>query len=281
MPSSQTFDCSRRGPQEGLTGQSASIMCSQRSERKAQRHKPLLGLLVLALTTLLALAMSLSVYLNREQVVCNGQMHASMTRSQHHKQLLSHAQGQPNWPDFASLNHTSWQFKGVQKPPAAEGDMDLIPICNSTFLQQHPLSDADYRRSYRPGGPCSMPPNLLDKLSSGQPVNIKVVGGSMTQGRRCFDGKRAWRECAWSSRLQDRLQETFPNANVTVHNVAIPGYSYGHWLQSGMIDGLVSQTDILVVDEQVNSHVSTNAACGKLHFRPRGNLLPSFCLPPG
>jgi hypothetical protein len=157
------------------------------------------------------------------------------------------------WP--SDLHPTSWQFSGVQKPRIAEGDIQLVPLCNASFVRQYPLTNADFERSYIPGSPCSMPPGLLQKMSSGQPVAITVVGGSMTQGRRCLDGKRWQRECSWSSRLQDRLRETFPTGNITVHNKAIPGYSYGHWLQSGMLDGLV-QADVLVIDEQVNSHVS-------------------------
>lgn len=103
-----------------------------------------------------------------------------------------------------------------------------------------------------------MPPDLLQKLDSGHPVEITVLGGSMTQGRRCLDGVRWQRDCSWSSRVQDRLRETFPAGNITVLNKAMPGFSYGHWVQSGMLDGLV-QTDVLIIDEQVNSHVGAGA----------------------
>lgn len=160
------------------------------------------------------------------------------------------------WP--SDIHYTSWQFKGVQMPKIAEGDIDLVPICNASFVRQYPLTGLDFQRSYIPGNPCSMPSGLLQKMSSGQPVQITVVGGSMTQGRRCVDGVRWQRECSWSSRLQDRLHESFPTGNITVHNKAIPGFSYGHWLQSGMMDGLV-QADVLVIDEQVNSHVSAGS----------------------
>lgn len=162
------------------------------------------------------------------------------------------------WP-FAP-EQPRWAFKGVLKPPVAEGEMDLIPLCNASFVEQHPLSDSDYARSYTPGEPCrSLPPGLLQKIQSGQAVRIVVVGGSMTQGRRCFDGKRSWQSCAWSSRLEDRLREVFSGKNITVHNAALPGFSYGHWLSSGMLESL-TEADVVVIDEQVNSHVS--CCCG-------------------
>lgn len=161
--------------------------------------------------------------------------------------------GAAAWP--SDIHYTSWQFKGVQMPRVAEGDIELVPICNASFVRQYPLTSTDFKRSYIPGSPCSMPPGLLQKMSSGQPVTITVVGGSMTQGRRCIDGQRWQRECSWTSRLQDRLRETFPTGNITVQNKAIPGFSYNHWLQSGMLDGLV-QADVMIIDEQVNSHVS-------------------------
>lgn len=158
------------------------------------------------------------------------------------------------WP-LEALHPSEWTFKGVQLPKIAEGDMDLVPVCNSTFYKQHPFNIEDYERSYTPGATCSMPADLLYKIKTGKPVLITVVGGSMTQGRRCTDGKRGWTHCAWSSRLDDRLKEAFPNSNVTVNNIAMPGFSYGHWLKNGMMDGM-AHADVVIIDEQVNSHVS-------------------------
>jgi hypothetical protein len=158
------------------------------------------------------------------------------------------------WP-FAP-EQPRWAFKGVQKASMTDGEADLIPLCNATFVERHPLTDSDYERSYTPGGPCSMPPGLLQKIQSGAAVKIIVVGGSMTRGRACFDGNRTLETCAWSSRLQARLNEVFQDSNITVVNKALPGFSYSNWTGSGMFGGLVD-ADVLIVDEQVNSHVSS------------------------
>lgn len=158
------------------------------------------------------------------------------------------------WP-LAPHEAPSWFFKGVQHVRAKhQGDARLIPLCNDSFVDKHPLAAADYERSFTPGSVCSMPPGLLHKIQSGAPVRIVAVGGSMTQGRECIDGKRAWQTCAWPSRMHDRLNEIFSGSNITVKNAALPGFSYSNWLASGMLDSL-TEADVVIVDQQVNSQV--------------------------
>lgn len=141
--------------------------------------------------------------------------------------------------------------------------MTLAPWCNATFSKKHPLTAADYERSFTPGGACSMPRGLLDALETGsREVTISVVGGSMTHGVKCLDGEHSSCrdkmcenfKCAWPNKMQSRLQQLFPAGRVSVRNKARSGWSYSTWLESGAIDMLV-ETDVLIIDLQINSQV--------------------------
>lgn len=100
-----------------------------------------------------------------------------------------------------------------------------------------------------------MPQDMLRNLQSGQAVRITVVGGSVTVGHNCKDGNKTGTSCAWPQQLQQRLQQVFPNASITLRNKARPAYSYRNWLESGAMLDLLVDTDILLVDLQVNSQV--------------------------
>jgi hypothetical protein len=99
-----------------------------------------------------------------------------------------------------------------------------------------------------------MPGDIINKLHAGDELRITVVGGSVTFGTHCQDLTATGTECAWPQRMQDRLQQVFSNANITVRNSARPGHSYRSWLESGDLMQLLD-TDILLVDLQVNSQV--------------------------
>lgn len=254
----------------GLEGVAMKLATSQPTTSEfallgMKQHRPhttLRGaLLVLALLATMKLLWTIGVQQQQSWTSCSTTSSHNTWRASVHSTAkggyLSAATGVHNadeaWP--SPLLYTAWKFKGVQHPHTAEGDIALVPLCSASFTEHHPLTASDYQRSYRSGHPCNMPPGLLQKIQAGEPVKITVVGGSMTQGLRCYDGKRIMQACAWSRRLQDRLRETFPQANITVHNAALRGFSYGQWVVSGMFDGLVD-TDVAIIDEQANSHVS-------------------------
>jgi hypothetical protein len=138
----------------------------------------------------------------------------------------------------------------------------MCTYCNSSFTKQYPFTQAEhFQRSIHPGSPCSMPPDLLERLQRGsRNFTINIVGGSMTTGAGCVDGSRHQTTCAWGARMQDRLMQMFPKANLTVRNKVVPGRSYRNWLESARLAEL-SDADVLVVDLQVNSQVSWNTAC--------------------
>jgi hypothetical protein len=99
-----------------------------------------------------------------------------------------------------------------------------------------------------------MPSDLLARLRAGDTIRMAVVGGSMTYGSGCNDGDRDNYACAWPRRFQERLQQVFPDANISVSNLAQPGWSYTPWLTSGLVDSLVA-FDVVLIDLLVNSQV--------------------------
>lgn len=151
---------------------------------------------------------------------------------------------------------STWRIPGVRECHA-EGDNSICPWCNSTFTKQHPLSLQHFQRAYLPGEPCSMPAAVLQKLHSGEPLHISVLGGSMTEGVACNDGIRQQSACAWPSRLQERLMQVYPAANITVSNKARRGSHYGAWLEAGDLETFLDGADTLMIDLQVNSQVSS------------------------
>lgn len=161
----------------------------------------------------------------------------------------SYAHDVKNDAAAAALN---WTFPGVQQC-FGESDVSLCSWCNWTFTKQYPFVLEQFSRAYIPGA--RMPPGLLHKLQTGRPVSISIVGGSVTAGRDCRDGSRSQKGCAWPSRLQDRLLQLYPGANLTVVNLAMPAHHYFAWLTRGELSEAV-QADVMLVDLQVNSVVS-------------------------
>lgn len=60
--------------------------------------------------------------------------------------------------------------------------------------------------------------------------------------------------------MKDRLELLYPSGRVTVRNMAQPAWSYSRWLEAGVIDTLV-QSDVLIIDLQVNSQVTSQCCC--------------------
>lgn len=77
----------------------------------------------------------------------------------------------------------------------------------------------------------------------------------MTVGANCIDGSRSGLQCAWPQRVLEHLLLLFPNASITLHNKAQGGRHYAAWIESGELDGLVTEADVLLIDLQVNSQV--------------------------
>jgi hypothetical protein len=152
---------------------------------------------------------------------------------------------------------STWRVPGV-KECNVEGDSSICSWCNATFTKQHPLSPQHFQRAYLPGRACSMPTVVLQKLQSGEPLHVHVLGGSMTHGTGCNDGLRSGPACAWPSRLQQRLMQAYPAANITVSNKARPGSHYGAWLAAGDLESLLEGADLVIIDLQVNSQVSSS-----------------------
>jgi hypothetical protein len=153
---------------------------------------------------------------------------------------------------------STWHLPGVRECHG-EGDNSICQWCNSTLTKHHPLKFQHFQRAYLPGRACSMPTAVLQKLRYGEPLQISVLGGSMTEGVACNDGFRKESACAWPSRLQERLMQVYPAANITVSNKARRGSHYGAWLEAGDLETFLDGADILIIDLQVNSQVSSRS----------------------
>jgi len=188
-------------------------------------------------------------------------VHSSWVRPERQQPVLPAAAAAAAAAAVEAQPHSSlapnWSFTGVQQC-VAEGDPDACTWCNSTFTVRYPLMAEHFQHAFIPGQPCSMPPGVLQRLQSNQSITIAVIGGSMTAGHGCFD-QRHGSQCAWPAKLQHRLQEMYPNASITVKNLARPGFSYTDVLSSGHIHTALN-ADVLLIDLQVNSQVSCKQA---------------------
>ena len=128
---------------------------------------------------------------------------------------------------------------------AAEGDMLACEWCKNAFSNHYPLNVADFQNSFIEGNPCLWK-ELARKFDSGEVIHIGVMGGSMTAGRRCHDAAGS-SHCAWPA----KLEKLFNSPNVIVHNYAVPGADYDHYLASGDLQFI--QCDLLLVDLAVNA----------------------------
>lgn len=160
----------------------------------------------------------------------------------------------PGLQDLSLQAEVEWDFLGLMGSCQSEGDPAICGWCNSTFSKQNPIAWEDRKRSYRQGGACGMPDSVLKKVQAGSNVIISVVGGSMTHGNGCEEGGLTRQECAWPKRMRKRLSMLLPDANITINNLAQPGWHYGSWVQNGNFKAL-NNTDILIVDDQVNSQI--------------------------
>jgi len=85
----------------------------------------------------------------------------------------------------------------------------------------------------------------------------------MTHGSHCSegqdpmcphnDGKCISTRCAWPNKMQNTLKQLYPSGRVVMHNMAQPAWSYGRYVEAGVIDSLV-RSDVLIIDLQVNSY---------------------------
>ena len=63
---------------------------------------------------------------------------------------------------------------------------------------------------------------FMRQLEAGAPVTVVAVGGSVTAGVMCTEGKRALQACCWSRRVFDWISEA-ANGTATYRNVARAG----------------------------------------------------------
>ena len=124
-----------------------------------------------------------------------------------------------------------------------EGDEATCEWCSNSFAEQYPLSVEDFQHSFFEGNPCLWK-ELTRKLDAGEDIQIGVIGGSMTAGVGCYVPRG---QCAWPV----KLEQMFNSSKVTVHNYAIGGANYDHYLANGDLQHI--ECDLMLVDLAVNA----------------------------
>ena len=131
-----------------------------------------------------------------------------------------------------------------------ESSQNVCTQCVDKFSADFPLRAGDLAASYTafPAQPCNWR-GLAAKLAAAQNVTISVVGGSWTAGHGCTSKGPG---CAWPARMEARLRaERQPNIKVT--NLALGGWTYSTWIESGSLRGLAQQSDLVIIDVDVNA----------------------------
>ena len=124
-----------------------------------------------------------------------------------------------------------------------EGDEATCEWCSNSFAEQYPLRVEDFQHSFFEGNPCLWK-ELTRKLDAGEDIQIGVIGGSMTAGVGCYVPRG---QCAWPV----KLEQMFNSSKVTVHNYAIGGVNYDHYLAKGDLQHI--ECDLMLVDLAVNA----------------------------
>ena len=101
---------------------------------------------------------------------------------------------------------------------------------------------------------------FMRQLDAGAPVTVVAVGGSVTAGVMCTEGKRALQACCWSRRVFDWISEA-ANGTATYRNVARAGTTStgflpaaAHVVRQALADAASSAGErvLLFVDFSVN-----------------------------
>lgn len=161
------------------------------------------------------------------------------------------------------LQGTSCSREPTDSPPyyshcamerAAYPSVNWYEMFNATT---YPLSVADFKRITSTARYGKLQP-LLRNLAQGRRISVLVLGGSMTCGINCGQGKLIFKECAWPARFAKWLQEKFPRASVEMHNAARPGTPLRPQLaMMGVLMQELKHVDLILVDTLINDRVST------------------------
>ena len=115
---------------------------------------------------------------------------------------------------------------------------------------------------------------VFAKVEANVPVNVVVMGGSVTAGNECSIGS-TWKQCAWSAQLQ-RILRAKGAESVNIHNAAVGGVDisvgivqiYDRIWEKEIV-GLKSEPDVFVLAFSSNDR-------GLIHSQFGGSMLQSF-----
>ena len=125
-----------------------------------------------------------------------------------------------------------------------------ISSCNMAkdiILSQ--LSHKAFARSYHRGDSCLLN-NFFYNLDKGLHEDIFFIGGSMTHGHGCLENNK---KCSWPAMFSKWVHKAFPQWNLTIHNMAVGGYSSYVWSTRKELFDV--KTGLAILDFTVNSAI--------------------------
>eukprot|EP00929_Paragymnodinium_shiwhaense_P098670 TRINITY_DN6015_c0_g1_i2.p1 TRINITY_DN6015_c0_g1~~TRINITY_DN6015_c0_g1_i2.p1 ORF type:complete len:616 (-),score=69.00 TRINITY_DN6015_c0_g1_i2:894-2741(-) len=120
--------------------------------------------------------------------------------------------------------------------------------------KEYPLRDEILPEGFIKGDVSRMQ-KVLDKLLTGQPVVVVIIGGSFTKGMGCHDTlNRVERNCNWNSRVMRWFKHAFPKANIDWHDEsqgATPSLQFLSGL-GAMLGTYQALPDLVILDTLIN-----------------------------
>ncbi|RYH26464.1 SGNH/GDSL hydrolase family protein, partial [archaeon] len=113
----------------------------------------------------------------------------------------------------------------------------LDPIVDATPYQMH--------SAYHRGNYCPFRHKVVAKMLRGEPVNIMIVGGSVTWGAELRDRNNQ----RWSNSFTNILKSSWYNGTINVHNIAVGACNIDTWIYKV---NQLSSADMMIMDLSVN-----------------------------
>lgn len=163
----------------------------------------------------------------------------------------------------AGSSSLSPSLAAVAFPPASARPPLPVPLWNTTgpqplwttvrWTHYPPLGMAELERSFSaPATPEAWCPwaRVAAALDAGAPIDIAVLGGSMTLGGQCGEAV-----CAWPRYLAPWLARARPHWRVTVTNLAASGHGSFEWAYTAIPFLGKRRPDVIIVDTSVNAYM--------------------------
>lgn len=143
----------------------------------------------------------------------------------------------------------TYLLKKVAIKKYAELDIDrLLRAINRTVDIIVDKSVDDLARVYHSGNLCPFHRKVLSKLAHNKPINIEILGGSVTWGSQLTDPIKD----RWSHKFEQIMNSGWYGGKISVINRGIPAFNIDSWIQK---TDLFKSADLVIVDSTVNDQV--------------------------